>query len=142
MKTIEEVLNRGSHAFDGRDFSRLAQFMTPEQVETYGMGFNTPEQRAAHVPIEWNEANIKKQLQGDLAFAFEKALDQRGISASCMYEVIRMWNFVLGFREDNENEDSAMYAQYGLPYLKATALHYGFPNEIGEDNGNESKYGE
>ena len=34
------------------------------------------------------------------------------------------------------------YALYGLPLLKATALKYGFPNEIGDDEGTESRYTE
>jgi len=71
-----------------------------------------------------------------LKFAFEKALDQRGISASLMYDVISMWNWIL--EEGLENFEE--YPQYGLPLFKATALKYGFENPIGEDNGYEYKY--
>jgi len=32
------------------------------------------------------------------------------------------------------------YAQYGLPGLKAVALHYNLPNPIGDDAGTEDSY--
>lgn len=80
-----------------------------------------------------------KALASDLEFAFEKALGQRGISASVMNDVIKMWMWVL---DDEELANCEEYAQYGLPLLKKVAVKYGLPNEIGDDYGNESdKYG-
>lgn len=34
---------------------------------------------------EWTRENILEQLKSDVEFGFEKALDQRGISASLMW---------------------------------------------------------
>jgi len=55
-----------------------------------------------------------------------------------MYSVVQMWNYIL--EEGLEDFDS--YAMYGLPLFKATALKYGFDNPIGDDDGDESEYGE
>lgn len=136
MKTIEQVLARGFNAFDGRDFNRFAAFLTAEQIEAAGGEFNSPKDRQAHGPIEYTREAVLKQLEHDVAFGFEKALNQRGLSAGLMYEVVRMWNWVL--EEGLENFDN--YAMYGLPLFKAVALKYGWPNPIGEDLGSEDKY--
>lgn len=76
------------------------------------------------------------RLETDIAFAFEKALDKRGISSSLMYEVIKMWLWVL----DDDLQHFDEYSMYGFPLFKSVALKYGFPNPIGDDSGRESKY--
>lgn len=137
MKTLEQVLaSYKSETLDGRDLTRLAQFLTVEQIENLGLSFNTPEERKNHVPAEFTKENILKQLQKDVAFGFEKALNRRGISSSLMYEVVQMWNQIL--EEGLEGFDS--YAMYGLPLFKATAVKYGFDNPIGGDTGSEDHY--
>lgn len=78
-----------------------------------------------------------------MAFGFEKALDKRGLSAEAMHEVVRMWLWIL---EDElyESAEKAYsdYVHYGLPQLKKVAVKYGFPNEIGDNYGNEAQYSE
>lgn len=140
MKTLEEIAkNYKSNTIDGRDLTRLAQFIPFDLLHEFGLkpteDYNTPE--------KWNEIvkpftreNVLKQLEEDVAFGFEKALTQRGISSGLMYECVRMWNIIL--EEGLEDFDS--YAQYGLPLFKATAVKYGFDNPIGDDEGTESKY--
>lgn len=68
----------------------------------------------------------------------EKALNQRGISASLMFECVMMWNYIL--EEGLEDWDEDDYGFYGLPLFKATAVKYGWDNPIGEDSGRERKY--
>jgi len=85
---------------------------------------------------EFTEENVLNCLKRDLEFAFEKALDKRGISASLMYEVILGWMKVL---EDDLRHHS-VYAHYGLPLYKAVAIKYGFENPIGDDTGSEYMY--
>jgi hypothetical protein len=75
-----------------------------------------------------------------LAFAFEKALNKRGISAGMMFHVVKMWMWVLDEHEDLVNWPDDYYAQYGLPLFKAVALRYDLPNEIGDDEGDEFVY--
>ena len=137
MKTIEQVINEyKSETIDGRDLNRLADFLTVDQAANFGLEFKD-EYKETHKPIEFSKENILKQLKNDVEFGFEKALDQRGISASMMYEVVSMCNWIL---EEGLEDHSTPYAQYGLPLLKATAIKYDFENPIGEDIGNEPKY--
>ena len=138
MKTIEEILKYDSTALDGRDLSRLAEFLTAEQIELMGMEFQDEESKQKHVPTPYTEEVVKVRLMRDLDFAFQKSLDKRGISAGIMVEVVAMWVWVLG--GDVGADPYENYAQYGLPYLKAVALHYGFENPIGDDAGDEFCY--
>jgi hypothetical protein len=139
MKTLEFIKeNYKSETFDGRDSSRLAQFVPFEMFPFLDISLTegtTKEQWEEH-RIELTKENILKQLEKDIEFGFEKALNQRGLSANMMAEVVQMWNWIL--EEGLESFDE--YAQYGLPIFKATALKYGFNNPIGDDKGDENKY--
>jgi hypothetical protein len=136
MKTLEQVISGyKSETIDGRDLSRLADFLTVEQALIAGVTFKD-EYVATHRPKKFTKENILEQLKQDVDFGFGKALNKRGISAGCMHSVVSMWNWIL---EDGlEGFDD--YAQYGLPLFKATAIKYGFDNPIGEDRGDEFKY--
>ena len=121
---------------DGRDFSRLAEFFPASDLLVFG--FELKEGMAWETK-PWLEAEIEAQLASDLAFAFEKALNKRGISAGLMRFVIKMWLWVLEDTAYPEYSDDC-YAQYGLPLLKAVAVKRGLPNPIGDDRGDEWKY--
>src|SRR5688572_15608455 len=126
MKTLQQIKDSyKSKTLDGRDLSRLIDFYPVEDWEHFG--FNLKEGHT-HEAKEWTRENVIAQLKEDVAFGFEKALNQRGISAGLMYEVVSMWNWVL----EEGLEDFDDYAQYGLPLFKTTAVKYGFPNPIGE----------
>jgi len=138
MKTLEEIKKSyKTQCLDGRDISRLAQFLKEEEFKDFGLEID-PEYKGRHKPIKFTKENVLIQLRKDVEFGFEKALNKRGISSSLMYEVVQMWNRIL--EEGLENFDS--YAMYGLPLFKATALKYGFDNPIGDDSGSEDKYDE
>ena len=136
MKTLDEIKNGyKSETIDGRDLNRLCEFLSEEDMKLFGIDLKD-EYKGKHAPIDFTKENILKQLKKDVEFGFEKALGQRGISSSLMYEVVEMWNWVL----EEGLEDFDDYAQYGLPLFKATAVKYGFDNPIGDDSGNEDKY--
>lgn len=139
MKTIEEILENYSNyktPIDDRFGRRFSDFLTQEQGAK--IGFIPKEGHEWPAPKEWTRENILAQLKEDVAFGFDKALNQRGISSGLMFDVVLKWNRVL---EDGlENYDENRYAQYGLPLFKATAEKYGFENPIGKDSGRESKY--
>lgn len=142
MLTKEEVLTeikagRESQCIDGRDFTRLANFLTVDELGVIGYELK-PGAEEQWETLEWTEENILKQLESDVAFGFEKALDQRGISAGLMFEVVKMWLWIL----DDELQYSNEYAYYGLPLFKAVAVKYNFTNEIGDYDGSEEKYNE
>ena len=138
MKTLAQVKALyKSKTLDGRDLHRLMQFIPESELGDFGMELKT-EYVGTHKHIEFTRENVLAQLEKDVEFGFEKALDQRGISAGLMAEVVMMWNWVL----EEGLEDFDNYPMYGLPIFKATAVKYGFDNPIGEDTGSESIYGE
>lgn len=139
MLSKEQVLEavrsgRKSACLDYRDYARLCDYFSTE--EWHYFGFKLKEGAEPPPVKEWTEENIKEDMRRDLEFAFEKALDRRGISASLMYEVIKMWLWIL----EDPLQDFEDYAYYGLPLLKEVAVKYGFPNPIGDDTGTEPKY--
>lgn len=142
MKTLEYIAeNYKSNTIDGRDFHRLAQFIPFDMLPKFGIEpsdeWNDKEKWDAHVK-PFTRENILKQLEEDVEFGFEKALNKRGISSGLMYEVVKMWNWIL----EEGLEDFDNYPMYGLPLFKATAVKYGFDNPIGDDTGSEDEYNE
>lgn len=136
MKTLDQIAqNYKSDTLDGRDLHRLAQFIPEDRLSEFGLKLN-PEFQGKHEVVEFTRENVLKQLEKDVDFGFEKALNQRGISSGLMYNVVKMWNWIL----EEGLEDFDDYAQYGLPLFKATAVKYGFENPIGDDYGDEITY--
>lgn len=138
MKTIAKIIEGyQAKTLHGRDIGRLSQFVPEESLALLGLQLKE-EFKGKHIPIEFTRENVLKELESDLALSFDKALGQRGLSAGMMYDVIRMWNWIL--EEGLEDWDRDRYAQYGLPLFKATAVKYGFDNPIGDDLGDEPQY--
>lgn len=142
MKTLEYIAeNYKSNTIDGRDFHRLVQFIPFDMLPKFGVEpseeWNNKEKWDAQVK-PFTRENILKQLEEDVAFGFDKALNKRGISSGLMYEVVKMWNWIL----EEGLEDFDNYPMYGLPLFKATAVKYGFDNPIGDDTGSEDDYNE
>lgn len=136
MKTLQQVLDSFvSNCLDGRDASRLVDFIPEADLDRIAVSLK-PEFVGKHEAIPFTRENVLEKLERDVAFGFEKALDQRGISASLMAQVVQMWNWIL----EEGLEDADDYPQYGLPIFKATAVKYGWPNPIGDDTGSEYKY--
>lgn len=138
MKTLEQILTYSSKTMDGRDVTRLASFLKSEQYARFGLTLKEGVDASTVVPESFTEENVRKHLASDLAFAFEKALNKRGLSAGFMWEVIKMWMWVLD--DPLADFDEGLYAQYGLPFFKAVAVKYGLPNPIGDDDGDEDQY--
>jgi len=136
MKTLDQVKQMyKSQTIDGRDLTRLMQFIPESELINFGLQLKD-EYIGKHKHIEFTKENVLIQLEQDVEFGFEKALNQRGISAGLMAEVVQMWNWIL----EEGLEDYDNYPMYGLPIFKATAVKYGFENPIGEDDGDEYEY--
>lgn len=138
QQVLEEIRkgrkNREScELLDGRDYARLTNFFEDEYLSV--LGFEKTAGATREVK-EWTFDNVLGQLTEDLDFAFLKALNRRGISSSLMYEVVKMWMWVL----EDDLQYFEEYAQYGLPLYKAVAVKYRLPNPIGDDTGTERKY--
>ena len=138
MKTLDQIAQLyTSKTIDARDIHRLARFIPDDMLFRLGLEVKEDFKENREV-LEFTRENVLKQLEKDVAFGFEKALGQRGISSSLMYSVVKMWNWILEEGLENFSDDD--YAQYGLPLFKATAVKYGFDNPIGDDNGDERCY--
>lgn len=131
----------GSVLINDIEIEFLAKFIPYNMIKDFGMEPNEEynnEERWNSTVVEFTRENVLKQLEEDVRFGFEKALNQRGISASLMFECVMMWNYIL--EEGLEDWDEDDYGFYGLPLFKATAVKYGWDNPIGEDSGRERKY--
>lgn len=138
MKTLEKIKNEyKSETIDGRDLYRLMQFIPEKDLKDFGIELKD-DYIGKHEHKEFTKENILKQLEKDVEFGFEKALNCRGISSGLMYNVVEMWNWIL----EDGLEDFNDYPMYGLPLFKATAVKYGFENPIGDDTGKEKTYEE
>lgn len=138
MKTLEQVKALyESQTLDGRDLHRLMQFIPEGQLADFGISLK-PEFVGTHEHKDLTRDAVLAQLESDVSFGFDKALNKRGLSAGMMFEVVSMWNWILEEGLEDFSEDN--YAQYGLPLFKATAVKYSFDNPIGDDLGNEYGY--
>jgi hypothetical protein len=90
---------------------------------------------------EWTEANVIEQMKEMTRIGFEFGLTHRGTSAAWMRQALYIYTDLL---EDKEllqkRAKKNLDALYGLPLYKAIAVRYGFPNPIGDDEGNEEHY--
>lgn len=127
MKTLEQIKQMyKSKTIDGRDLIRLCEFIPRNELKDFGITIKGID--AVHEHKEFTRENVLKQLKEDVEFGFEKALDKRGISSAMMYEVVKMWNWIL----EEGLEDFDNYEPYGLPLFSETARKYGFPDMLYE----------
>lgn len=122
MKTLDYVLeNYKSDTLDGRDLNRLADFIPEKDLEKINLVLKE-EYKGKHQHKEFTRENILQQLKNDVEFGWEKARNQRGISSSLMFDVVKMWNWIL----EEGLEDFNNYGSYGSPLFFETAKKYGW----------------
>lgn len=122
MKTLEYVLDKfKSKCIDGRDAYRLATYTPEEKLKKIGISLKE-EYVGMHETEQFTKDSIIKQLKRDVEFGWGKAVNQRGISSETMYEVVKMWNWIL----ENDLEGFDDYGSYGKPLFIATAEKYGW----------------
>jgi hypothetical protein len=111
-KGLERAPWNDYYCLDVRDFGRLVSYLTyDEAVEICGDIFKEDAEANWGEVKTWDEDTILDHMKDSLEFAFEKAIDERGISASLMYAVMKMWLWVL---EDGETLGGISYGGYGL----------------------------
>lgn len=93
---------------------------------------------------EWDRAiadpdRVKEELIEYLPFAWDKAINHRGLSAQRSIHHIRNWLWLM---EDEETlafvEDGYNYAQYGVPILKHVSDKYGYEYRTDREELNEA----
>lgn len=125
MKTLEYVKNHidefeRDNLCDRRFTRRFLDFIDASEYEKFG--FKLIEGAKPEKAKEWTEENILTQLNADVAFGIEKALDHRGISSELMAMVCLAWLDVL----EDEDIDRETYGYYGSELFKAIDKKYGF----------------
>jgi len=131
MRTQEEILERAKNANDifgtqlgdlvpYMEFENAKQFLKEDYVDKIESGEDV-----------WNMlSNPKEEILDYLEFAYEKAEDERGLSASRSMLHFKTWiwlddevfyNKVIGLIDN--------YTNYGIPALDEISKHYGFVRE-------------
>ncbi len=103
---------------DPRDYARLIEFFPAEEWTHFGFSL---QEGASHTPVDWTEGNVREQLARDVLFGINKAKNERGISSSLMYEVVKTWMWIM--EDDLQYHDN--YHSYGLPFFREVAEKYG-----------------
>ncbi len=121
MKTIQSILDnykRYETFLDDRLGRRLCEFLTEEQAAK--IGFFKQEGAVWETPKDWTEENVLVQLKEDVAFGWEKACAERGISSNLMFDTVVAWCKIL----ENGLDYCAVYAPYGKPFFKKVDQYY------------------
>lgn len=122
MKTLDYIAeNYHSKTLGGRDYDRLMRFIPESRLKDFGIELKK-EYTGTHEHIPFTRDNVLKQLERDVIFGFEKCMNRRGISSAMMYEVVKMWNWIL----EEGLEDFEDEGLYGRDTFEATAEKYGF----------------
>lgn len=126
MKTLEQTFQaikektsweRECNAMlDNRDIYRLLDFVSSEKVSELGFTAKSTWEDFE----DWTEKNILSHMERDYWFACEKADDQRGISSSLMFEVMKMWMWIL----EQDWAKEVEYGSYGYSLYKLIAEKY------------------
>jgi hypothetical protein len=126
MKTLEQIKaypgGENCNLIDSRDKKRLLQFLPVENWKA--LGFSLKDGAEVPTPTPLTRETVLENLANDLEFAFEKAHNKRGISASLMGDVIKMWMWIL---DDEELMRPPEWSDYGIAYLERVAKKYSLP---------------
>lgn len=101
------------------DFEHAREFLKPEMtLEKWEEGED---------PSPLTEARAVEDFRKYAEFAWGKARDHRGLSASRSVEKLSTWTWLLGRDDVLEAVEAVGYAQYGCPKLKVICDAFGFP---------------
>ena len=141
LAKVTEIKANGKDMF-GFKIEALVQFLPSKQVQAL-FGFQDPVEEDMK---KWDEEdkeslteeNVMNLFREYMAFAWGKALDHRGLSASRSVSKLAMYAWIMGADElvDDIESRRIRYAQYGCPILAAIAEKFSFP--IPEDSGTQN----
>lgn len=118
-KLIEDALN---YEFYGK---LLVQFLPKEKL--IELGFEASDK---FKPASLTDEEIIRQMKDYFDFAVDKALGQRGISASRSIAHYKAWIWLLGDDEFLQEIENSEYAPYGVPILTKIGKKYGFDEKL------------
>ncbi len=126
MRTIDEIMGRIKRLemddFFGFERGVLAEYLPNDRLAD--AGFTARDEGRA--PRELTEANVIADIREYLPFAFDKAINHRGLSAGRSVNKMSAWVWLLGNEElTNFIQNNANYRNYGVPILKRVAAAFG-----------------
>lgn len=130
MRTVEEIASyyeaRRQDDFLGFEAEVLLPFLPYDLAKPWLKPDSSPEKWGKQKSL--TEEGVLETMRDYMAFAWGKALNHRGISASRSVTKMASWLWLLG---DDEIvafcHDEANYENYGAPVLKAICDKYRFP---------------
>lgn len=126
LKTQEEIINKIKNGGDIFGFTAgvLVGFLEAENAkELYELDMDFADWK----PESQDRKKIIKRMREYMSFAWEKAIDERGLSANRSVIKFRAWLWMLNDSELLEFlDDSDNYPQYGKPMLAKVSEKYGF----------------
>ena len=130
IEKIEEIKDKDFFGFKTGDligylpFNKAKQYLKPEVTEVTENEWK---------PQLLNKELIIKEMSEYMSFAWEKANNERGISAGRSMAHYLIWIWLIG--DENEFDNIEKYSYYGKDHLVKICKHYGFKNE---DDGERS----
>ena len=123
MKSQEQIIDRlksiKKNDILGFRTEALVDFLTKEKAETLrGDIFKENAEFKGWEKPDLSDDAVKKRAKEYLAFAFDKALNHRGISASRSVEKLKEWLWLIGLDDQVDWEN---YQNYGCPILRQVA---------------------
>lgn len=130
MRTPEEIAKyyetRQRDDFLGFEAGVLIPYLPYELAKPWLKPDSSPEFWGEQPPL--TEEGMLETMRDYMAFAWDKALNHRGISASRSVTKMASWLWLLGNDEMVAFcHNDANYENYGAPILKAICDKYGFP---------------
>lgn len=130
MKTQEQLIERYQQVADNDFFGAkrgdLAKYMTRESLAAVGAPVSDDQAHLIGKPLTRDA--VLAEMHNYMTFAWDKANNERGLSAGRSINHFEAWLWLLGdeealaFAEDAEN-----YPDYGRPILHYICERFGFP---------------
>ncbi len=144
MKSLENLLEQVKDGKIHKEIMKYFVMFVPTSVcEEINYCVQAYDENGEDVRVvkPWTEANVIEQMKEMTRIGFEFGLTHRGTSAAWMRQALCIYIYLI---EDPDLTKKLardqMFVVYGLPLYKAIAVKYGFPNPIGDDEGNEEHY--
>lgn len=129
MRTQEEIVARLEHGRSTDIFGFGAEVLLQALDYEHAKPFIKPEVTEAEwgeIPPTATDETVERAAADYMRFAWGKAQDHRGISASRSVEKITEFAWLLGRDDVLEAMEAAAYAQYGAPKLHAACKLLGW----------------
>lgn len=126
MRTAAEIVQRikESKSFFGFEQEALIPYLTFEQARPF---LKSEAKSEEWKPFPLTEESVRAEMAAYMLFAWEKALDHRGLSAGRSVEKLSAWIWLLGDDVCLSLVEAAEHTNYGAPKLQVICDAFGLP---------------